>query len=330
MKTLSARISERELAHALEEYWGLVSVQLSYLAVGFGDHHWKLVDPRGSCWFVTVVDLDGGWRGVDPVAGYADLRASMDTVTFLSQAGLEFALAPEPTTDGRSLAPLSGEHAITVFPFVNGAGGDSGDKLSKSDRLALIDVLARLHDGTSLARETAPIRTPDLAVRPRLEAALRDLKQPWAGGPYSEPARHLLAEHSSGIRTQLTCFDELVCETAGGGPIVLTHGEPHPGNILWVSGKPHLIDWDTVGLALPERDLWTMAEGGSDEANRYTELTGRRLSNDAMMMYRMRWSLDEIRLSLDEFRSPHKENEDTEEAWVVLTEEIEAIVQLAR
>jgi hypothetical protein len=48
-----------------------------------------------------------------------------------------------------------------------------------------------------------------------------------------------------------------------------------------------------------------------------------------MRTYRMRWSLDEIMLSLREFRGPHEQNEDTELTWAVLTEETENILQLA-
>ena len=95
------------------------------------------------------------------------------------------------------------------------------------------------------------------------------------------------------------------------GPTVITHGEPHPGNILRSAGRLYLIDWDTVGLALPERDLWALADADSREADRYAELTGRRVSAVVMRMYRMRWSLDEIMLSVREFRGPHEQDEDT-------------------
>lgn len=91
----------------------------------------------------------------------------------------------------------------------------------------------------------------------------------------------------------------------------------------------HLIDWDTVGLALPERDLWMVADAGSGEADRYGALTGRRISTTAMRMYRLRWSLDEITLSLRDLRGPHEQNEDTELTWGVFTEETENILQLA-
>jgi spectinomycin phosphotransferase len=330
MKTPPGTIDERELARMLEEHWGLAPVRLSYAAVGFGDHHWDLTDTAGSRWFVTAAALSGGWRGTGPAAGYADLRTSMDTVTALGQAGLEFAVAPVPTGNGQALARLGAEHAVTVFPYIDGTGGDFGDDVPEHDQLAVIDILARLHQATPLARRTAPVRPPDLAGRPALEAALGELSQPWTGGPYSEPARQLVAGQASALGQALTRFDELVRETAGSGPAVITHGEPHPGNILSGAGQLYLIDWDTAGLALPERDLWMVATGGSREAERYAELTGRRVSPAALDLYRMRWSLDDITLSLGEFRGPHEQNEDTEEAWVILTEETGKILQLAR
>jgi hypothetical protein len=74
------------------------------MPVGFGDHHWELTDSAGRRWFVTVAGLSGPERGTGPAVGYADLRAAMDTVTALAGAGLEFAVAPVPTTDGQSLA----------------------------------------------------------------------------------------------------------------------------------------------------------------------------------------------------------------------------------
>jgi spectinomycin phosphotransferase len=319
-------IDDPQLSRALEEHWGLAPARLEYLPVGFGDHHWELTDAAGRRWFVTVACLAGSWRGTGPAAGYADLRAAMDTVAALAGAGLEFAVAPVPTTEGRALAPLGAEHAITVFPYL---AGDFGGEPSAGDRLALIDVLARLHNATPLARRTAPVRHPDLASRPVLEAALGELGQPWHDGPYGEPARRLLAGHAAHLGRALAGFDELAREAARSGPPVITHGEPHPGNILRSAGALFLIDWDTTGLALPERDLWDLAGAGSREADRYAELTGRRLDTAVMRMYRMRWSLEEIMLSVREFRGPHEHNEDTELAWQALTEETGNLLRLA-
>ena len=311
-------IDDRQLSLALEEHWGLAPARLGYLPVGFGDHHWELADSAGCRWFVTVAELARAWRGAGTAAGYADLRAAMDTVVALAAAGLEFAVAPVPTAGGQALAPLGGKHAITVFPYLD---GDFGGELPPQDQLALIDMLARLHNATPLAARTTPVRLPGLAPRPVLEAALGELSQPWHGGPYSEPARRLVSRHAAHLGQALAGFDELAREAARTGPLVITHGEPHAGNILRSAGRLFLIDWDTAGLALPERDLWDLADVDGRAADRYAELTGRRVSSAVMRMYRMRWSLEEIMLSLREFRGPHEHNEDTEMAWEALTEE---------
>jgi spectinomycin phosphotransferase len=319
-------IDDRQLSLALEEHWGLVPARLGYLPVGFGDHHWELADSAGCRWFVTVAELAAAWRGTGPAAGYADLRAAMDTVVALAAAGLEFAVAPVPTADGQALAPLGGEHAITVFPYLD---GDVGGELPPRDQLALIDMLARLHNATPLTPRTAPARRPDLPPRPALEAALGELSQPWHGGPYSEPARQLVARHASSLGQALASFDELAREAARCGPSVITHGEPHSDNILRLAGGLYLIDWGSAGLAPPERDLWDLADADGRAADRYAELTGRRVNTTVMRMYRLRWSLEEIMLSVRQFRGPHEQNGDTEVAWEAFTEETENLLRLA-
>jgi spectinomycin phosphotransferase len=319
-------IDDRQLSLALEEHWGLVPARLGYLPVGFGDHHWELADSAGCRWFVTVAELAAAWRGTGPATGYADLRATMDTVGALAAAGLEFAVASVPTADGQALAPLGGEHAITVFPYLD---GDVGGELPPRDQLALIDMLARLHNATPLAARTAPARRPDLPPRPALEAALGELSQPWHGGPYSEPARQLVTRHASSLGQALASFDELAREAARCGPPVITHGEPHSDNILRLAGGLYLIDWGSAGLAPPERDLWDLADADGRAADRYAELTGRRVNTTVMRMYRLRWSLEEIMLSVRQFRGPHEQNGDTEVAWEAFTEETENLLRLA-
>jgi len=322
VKEPPGHIDQRELARILHERWGLAPGRLGHLPVGFGDHHWELTDAAGGRWFITVAELAGGWRGTGPAGGYADLRASMETVTALGRAGLEFAVAPVPTAGGQALAPLGDGNAVTVFPYLDAAPGDFGDEMPGRDRLALIAILARLHGATAVARPTALARNASPASRPALEAALGQLSGPWSGGPYSEPARRLLARHAARLGRALARLDELARAAAGSGPAVITHGEPHPGNIMRSGGRLLLVDWDTVGLALPERDLWLAAGGDASAAGRYAELTGRRVSGAAMDLYRLRWSLDGIALSVGDFRGPHERDEDTELAWTALTEEM--------
>jgi spectinomycin phosphotransferase len=320
-------IDERDLVRALADGWGLAAAGLRYAAVGFGDHHWELTGTSGGRWFVTVAALAGGWRGTGPAEGLADLRAALSTVTALRRAGLDFAVAPVPTQAGQPLAPLGPGHAVTVFPWLDGAAGEFGEELPASDQLTLVTMLASLHNATSVAGATAPLRRPGLAGRNGLVAALDDLGRPWLGGPYGEPARRLLAAHADGLDRALARFDELIGQAVRTGPLVLTHGEPHPGNIFRSrSGELYLIDWDTSGLALPERDLWDVAEPGSAEAAHYTELTRRPVSPIAVEAYRIRWALDDIRLAVRDFHGPHERTRDTELTWTTLGEELARIV----
>ncbi|MGP8000776.1 MAG: phosphotransferase enzyme family protein [Streptosporangiaceae bacterium] len=316
-------IDERELARVLAGGWGLAPATLSYLPVGFGDHHWRLTDASGTRWFVTVAALADGWRGTGPAAGLADLRAALGTVTALRQAGLDFAVAPVPAQAGEPLAPLGPGHAVTVFPWLDGEAGGFGEPLPGRDRLTLVTLLASLHNATSVAGAGAPVRGPGLAGRAGLAAALGDLGRPWLGGPYGEPARRLLAQHAADLDRALARFGRLAGAARRTGPPVLTHGEPHPGNIFRSrSGALRLIDWDTAGLALPERDLWDVAGPGSAEAAHYTELTGRPVSPVAVEAYRVRWPLDDIRLAVRDFRGPHERTPDTELTWTTLGEEL--------
>jgi spectinomycin phosphotransferase len=316
-------IDERDLARALADGWGLAPAGLRYAAVGFGDHHWELTDTSGGRWFVTVAGLAGGWRGTGPAAGLADLRAALGTVTALRRADLDFAVPPVPTQAGQPLVPLGPGHAVTVFPWLDGEAGDFAEPLPARDRLTLITLLATLHNATRVAGPGAPVRSPELADRADLVAALGDLGQPWLGGPYGEPARRLLAEHAAVLDRALARFDGLIDQAGRTGPAVLTHGEPHPGNIIRSrSGTLHLIDWDTAGLARPERDLWDVAEPGSAEAAHYTGLTGHPVSRVAAEAYRIRWALDDIRLAVHDFRGPHERTPDTELTWTTFREEL--------
>ena len=319
-------IDERELARVLAAGWGLPPAGLSYVPLGFGDHHWELTDRSAGRWFVTVAALAGSWRDTGPAEGLADLRATLGMVTTLCQAGVELAVAPVPTLAGHPLAPLGPGHAVTVFPWLDGTAGDFGEELPAGDQLTLITLLATLHNATSLAGASAPVRRPELPGRDDLLAALGDLGRPWPGGPYGEPARRLLAEHAAVLDRALDRFDGLISQAQRTGPLVLTHGEPHPGNIFRDrSGTLRLIDWDTAGLALPERDLWDVAEPGSAEAAHYTALTGRTVSGVAAEVYRIRWALDEIGLAARDFHGPHERTPDTEESWTVLGEDLARI-----
>jgi len=174
VKAPPAGIEERDIVSALAGHWGLAAIQLSYLAVGFGDHHWVAAEAGGRRWFVTVAELGGGWRGAAPEQGWADLRAAMGVVIALREAGLEFVMAPVPTRDGRALARLDDQHATALFPYLEGTAGTFSRRMPQRERLALTGMLARLHGA---AFEEYHRSVPILLPRPRRYPGGR---QPWS------------------------------------------------------------------------------------------------------------------------------------------------------
>jgi spectinomycin phosphotransferase len=328
MKDRPEGVSERELRLALAQGWEIHCTELRYAPVGAGSYHWEARDPRGDRWFISVDDLDGkSWLGSSRAEAYAGLRAALDTTRALrDRAGLGFVAAPEPTAAGATLCPVNPRYAVAVYPFIDGVGREFGDQLPAAERDHLVDMLAALHQVTPTP--PMPVAQLGLSQRGELEAALHDLKQPWSGGPFSEPARALLAGSAGAIRTVLATFDRLAAQAAAARYRVITHGEPHPGNVIQTADGPMLIDWDTVGLAVPERDLWSLiSHPGGDVARRYTRVTGHPIDPDALTLYRIRWALDDIAAFTGQLRAPHNHTGDAEEAWQALKEEVVRVTQ---
>ncbi|MFC5835587.1 phosphotransferase [Nonomuraea insulae] len=295
------------LRPALSE-WGIEAGTLDYAPVGFGDFHWVAGERGGRRWFVTVADVRR--------QTFDGLGLAMETAATLRvDAGLGFVVAPLRASDGATLRRLDRhQYAMSVFPYEEGTPGDFGDELPATERALVIDLLAELH------ATPPPLSTPDrpleLSLRAALEQALRDTSLPWLGGPYSAPAQELLADRAGVVRRRLEEFDRLADKPRE--PVV-THGEPHPGNLLRAGGERRLlVDWDTVGMAAPERDLWLVARDDTDLA-RYADATGRRPDRDTLALYRLRWALDDVAEFVEWFRAPHGRTPDAESAWEGLT-----------
>ncbi|NGO72650.1 phosphotransferase, partial [Streptomyces boncukensis] len=235
MRHRPADIQDSALRDTLRA-WGIETAdsELTYLPVGFGDHHWAASGTDGRRWFVTVADLaHKPYCGTGVPAAARGLAAAMDTAAALrADAGLDFVVAPLRTPDGgatvQRLGAAGGRYAVSVFPHVAGEASGFGDLLPPEERARAIDLLAALHT----ARPPAAIRprTPALSARPALEEALRDLGRPWETGPYAERVRALLRERRGELRRRLDAFDRAAARLTG-APVV-THGEPHSANLL--------------------------------------------------------------------------------------------------
>ena len=49
------------------------------------------------------------------------------------------------------------------------------------------------------------------------------------------------------------------------------HGDLHPGNLLWTSDGPILVDFDDLLVGPPVQDMWLLSRGNSEEARRGRE-----------------------------------------------------------
>jgi spectinomycin phosphotransferase len=314
---------ESDLIGCLVENWGVDVESMRYAAVGFGSYHWEVTDAAGSRYFVTVDDLDHkGWLGLDRDSTFDGLGRAFDTALALRRdADLEFVVAPIPAARGGTIRRLGARHTVALFPLVDGRTcGRFGWEDSPEERVHVVRMLAELHRNTRVAQPFAQLRHLDLPYRPRLEAALRELDRVWTGGPLSEPTRDLLARHASELQRLLEAFDRLAGRVAlGGDDFVITHGEPHAGNVMRTVDKVLLVDWDTVGFAPPERDLWLFA----DDLALYADAGGRKIDITAIALYRLRWELDDIATFTSQFRSAHALTTDTEKAWFSLVDRVQ-------
>ncbi len=317
MFTRPADLADDSLRDVLHDDWGFCATSLTYQAVGFGSHHWLAADARGGRLFVTVDDLADKLRSPDDTtdAAFARLECAFTTALSLRQdAGLTFVVAPIPTGAGLALSRLRPRYSVAVHPHVEGRPtGRDGAFATPADRREVLDLLTALH-----AAHAQPPRADDFAVPliADLAAAISRTGAPWRAGPYGMGARDLLAAHATDLTMLLAAYSDLVNRVAARPDrMVITHGEPHSGNVLRTPAGLVLVDWDTVLLAPPERDLWALAETDSSIPAAYAAATGVTIDDDALSLYRLWYDLAEIAEYISLFQRSHGDTADTAEAW---------------
>ncbi|GAB3749767.1 aminoglycoside phosphotransferase family protein [Microlunatus parietis] len=313
MRDRPDELEDTDLARVLDEGWQIGVVIMDYAPVGFGDHHWTATGEDGRRWFITVADLDHKTMlGPDPAAGLE--RALATALALAGRPGLEFVTAPVPAVDGRVTRPVGARYAISVFPWLEAEAGSFDRSRDEAERAAVIMLLARLH-GVRPPAET-PLQPIALTQRDVLAEVLAPRQARWPeAGPYTWRAQQLIMEHRTVLADRLAEFDAIAATLpTGADELVLTHGEPHPGNLLRGPDGLHLIDWDTVGLAVPERDLAGIGPTEAD-LDGYAAATGHPVDRRVIHGYHLRWDLEEIGLYAAEFRRPHRDGPDQETAW---------------
>jgi hypothetical protein len=315
--TQPADLPEALLSDALFEGWGFRPARLSYLAVGFGSHHWLAVDSGGVKLFVTVDDLNEKLRDDADTSSavFGRLGQAFESALSLRRdAGLDFVVAPLPATGGRVLRRLTGRYTLVVHPYLADCqSAQDGEFESTADRHAVLALLVRLH---SAKATRPPADNFEIPGRAALLAAMRSTGQPWQAGPYGTRSRDLLARHAADLGALLAAFDELAGRVrTRGGPMVITHGGPDAANVLKTPAGFVFVDWESALLAPPERDLWALAESDPGLLDAYSAATGTAIDIDALALYRMCYDLAEISLYLRWFRSSHDDTADAAEGW---------------
>lgn len=271
-----------QLAATLRRNWGIAVGELDYVPVGFGTHHF-----RTGHWWINVDERPA-----------ERLDKALRAVAALRAAGREFVHAPQPDCGGGCVAAIPGGWVVSVFRYLDGESFDYGDYPDETLRLEVIEALRRLHAATP-----GVLPEPDSLGVPHRRTLFDALDTTWDKGPYGERVRQLIAAHTGHLTALLARYDELTPKAlAGKDSWVVTHGEPHPGNVIRLPGGGiRLIDWDTIRLAPPERDLWMIDPQAGDPGT--------------VELYRRWWELAEICSFTAMFRGTHHEDANSREAW---------------
>jgi aminoglycoside phosphotransferase (APT) family kinase protein len=129
--------------------------------------------------------------------------------------------------------PISADHHTLVHRWVD------GEKVPEAPvpvayASAIGEILARIH-ALDVAWTGAPVEDPAARDWPDLAARAAATGQPWAGDLAAHVGTFLAIAH----------FVD-TCERPG--PVVLTHKDIQPWNLLAREGRPVVLDWELSGL----------------------------------------------------------------------------------
>lgn len=253
-------LSDARLTTCLREAYGLVTVKLTFLALGADADTavYKAVTSAGQPHFVKLR------RGLFD-------EMSVKLPRYLSDHGVSHLI---PVVEARTselwvdLEPFT----VTVYPFVTGKSGyevpltarnwhDFGVALK---RLHTLDVPPELHN--RLRRETY-----DAAAREQLKAFLSRLEDTDTDPIDTDPidADPIAGRLAAFMREKQLQVVDLVSRAercaktlrARAPEFVVCHADLHAGNLLISGSSFYIIDWDDPILAPKERDLMFIGGG---------------------------------------------------------------------
>ncbi len=312
------------LGAAVRAEWGFDVAAVEHLPVGAGAWHWRITDEDGPEWFATV----------DPVgtAGERQELLSAYEATTRLVPGLPFAVPPVRTRDARVAVDVAPGLLLSLTPLLEGSAGE-GPLVDDAARAEVACLLGALH--AHPRPRHLPVWRPRIgwhehAGREELERCLR--LDTWAGGPWSVPAGRMLADARPVVERAVRRFSLLGAAVAGSiAWWVVTHGEPHAGNLVATPDGLHLVDWATIRLAPRERDLREVlgASDGNEPWFAYVEAGGRPepLSPDSLELFALEWHLSEVAEYAARFSRAHGDTPDERRCFGDLEAELGALVE---
>jgi spectinomycin phosphotransferase len=328
VRTRPPDLDDDAVTRSLADGWGVEVGSMSYVPEGGGSHHWKATDADGGIFFVRVDDLDDkDWLGGTRDVVFEGLGRALATAGALrSDADLAFVVAPLHAADGTLVRRLTPRYAMSLYPYLAGVSYPFGPYTDEGVRSAAIEMVVAVHRAAPIVGHLAPQHVPRIGRREHLDAFLGEPDRPWDAGPLGGQAHDLLAPQAATLVRVVRAYDDLVEATSRTmSATVVTHGEPHPANVMSVSKTFVLIDWDTVALAAPERDLWMVAPEGDELFGRYEAATGHHVDPRTMTLYRLRWYLDDIASAVQLLGSPHELTADSQRWSADLASRIESL-----
>ena len=256
---------------------GVTTVE--HVPVGFGAWHWLAEGPDGPRLFVTL-------DPPSPRHAAGTLEQTYAAAAALARA-LPFVHAPLRTTSGGFTVPVGGD-LLSATRWLPGRRPEAfGPEAAEAVRA--------LHAATPPPhlRAWQPLVGPDLVER------LQDATSTqWRAGPFGEEARRAIRGRLAVIEGWLVDYLDL-CAGLDPSAYVATHGEPGVHNEWLTDEGLRLIDWESLLLAPPERDLLDV-----DAAALVPHDPDRR------RLFDLEWRLSEIEAFGTWLRNPHAGNDD--------------------
>ncbi|WP_175539619.1 phosphotransferase [Nocardioides exalbidus] len=284
-----ADVSDDEVLVVARDHWEPRADAVEHLSVGWGAHHWR-VEVAGEPVLFLTLDPDL------PRHTHASLEAAYASAAALP---LDFVWPSLPTVAGAYAVPV-GRRTASATRWLEGTRPEASVE-------ELPDLLARLH----ATPPPATARTWATEIDPDLPTRLRDLLQQRWDGPLGTAARELVVEHLAQVGGWSREHSRLL-GLLDPSTYVVTHGEPHVRNQWLARGQTWLIDWESLVLAPPERDLATLVHEGRDVAH----------DPQVVRLFDLEWRLSEIWSFAQWLQGPHAGDTDDHTALGGLTEEL--------